>query len=316
MNSSSKTLVLSYNNPDLDTYGCALAYAELLNHQGHNAHAGTFGTPIAEVQFVLNYLGQTPLPELNPTTFEHIRVVDCSWPGNLDDRLDANKVIEIIDHRHGSDPNDFPSAKRQIEIVGAAATLIAEKFQQADIDPSPTAASLLLAGILSNSMNLQSAITCQRDHDMVAWLKQFTNLPDNFVELLFSAKSDVAGHKLHTQLYSDATTPIEQGFSIAQLEMVGAPKVVAERTPEVLATLDLIKAENQLEAGAFAALIDINERRTYFVTHHPTMQAILNRTLQLNFKHNIASLPQILLRKQYIPDIKQSFRQLQEVEVA
>ncbi len=307
MNTAIPTLVLSYTNPDLDTYGCALAYAELLRAQGYDASAGTYGMPTPEVQFMLDYLGQVPLPELNPSEFSQIIVVDCSWPGNLDTRLDRDKVIEVIDHREGTDHNDFPNSAWNIEMVGAAATLIGEKFEAAGITPSKTAASLLLAGIFSNSMNLQSAITNHRDHHMVKWLNQFAQLPEDFAITLFKAKSDVTGNKLHAQLHGDLTTPLSGEFGIAQLEMVGAADLINGRWSELSANSDMIKSEQHLK-NLLIAMIDVAECATYFFCPDQHLRKILSREVGLSFDaYNLAKLPKILLRKEYIPAVKQAY---------
>ena len=62
--------------------------------------------------------------------------------------------------------------KYKIEEVGAAATLVAEKYKLFNYEISRNAAILLYYGIISNTVNLNSKITTDRDRKMVEWFKK------------------------------------------------------------------------------------------------------------------------------------------------
>ena len=72
-------------------------------------------------------------------------------------------AIEVVDHRAVNEADKFQNAKIQIEMVGSAATLIAEKFLHATTSTSPESAALLYSAIISNTINFQANVTTDRD---------------------------------------------------------------------------------------------------------------------------------------------------------
>jgi nanoRNase/pAp phosphatase (c-di-AMP/oligoRNAs hydrolase) len=58
----------------------------------------------------------------------------------------------VIDHRKFHHADEFINAKQNIELVGSASTLIAEKFSQNSITPSREVAVCLYAAIVSNTI--------------------------------------------------------------------------------------------------------------------------------------------------------------------
>jgi len=147
-----KNLVISYVNPDLDGASCTVARAELLAKEGVVADMGLLGEPLAEVLFMFSYLG-LKMPEIFPDArgYENIYLMDVSELHMLEGRVPAEKVVEIVDHRKVNDLAKFPNAKAQVELVGAAATLVAERFKKAGFAPSKSTAALLYGAIVSNT---------------------------------------------------------------------------------------------------------------------------------------------------------------------
>ena len=59
-----------------------------------------------------------------------------------------------------------------MEPVGSTCTLVAKKFQQAGIDPSPGIALCMASGMISDTLHLRSPTTTQTDRDTLEWLQQ------------------------------------------------------------------------------------------------------------------------------------------------
>lgn len=180
-------LVTSYVNPDLDGLAGATAYAELLNAKGRRAVAAFFGKPHNEALYVLDRFDIVQPTELSSSEeFNEVILIDCSEVNHLEGNIPLEKVIEIIDHRKVNDADKFPNATTQIELVGAAATLVAEKFIQSNIPISLNSAVLLHAAIISSTLNFKASVTTDRDKNVFTWLKDMTQLGDEFVRELFS----------------------------------------------------------------------------------------------------------------------------------
>ena len=164
-------IVTSYENPDTDGCGGALAYAELLRAQGKDAEARFFAAPSLEAQYIFTQLKEIKLIPFSATLDDEIVLVDASESPYLHFLPTFEKVMEVIDHRKINDVETFKNAKVQIELVGAADTLVTERFVQAKITPSPEVALFMYSGIVSNTLNFQSPNHTERDVKMAEWLK-------------------------------------------------------------------------------------------------------------------------------------------------
>ena len=185
-------------NPDLDAFACVFAYKEFLVKNGQEAESVIFGTPQDEVKYLIDRFN-IPATENNSKQLDSaakIILVDSSQLETLDKSVNPQNVIEIIDHREVTDANLFPNAKIQIELIGAAGTLIAEKFIKRQTEISFESAVLLYGAIISNTLNFKSNTTTERDRIAASWLNKKANLPENFAKEMFLAKSDLAGEKL------------------------------------------------------------------------------------------------------------------------
>jgi len=123
-------LVTAYSNPDLDGTACMIAYAEFLQKEGYSATAAFYGVLHREAQFVFDTFNIVCPKNADSFSTKTTRVVlvDASDVNGISNSIHPLQVIELIDHRKINQAHRFPHAKIQIELVGAAATLIAEKF--------------------------------------------------------------------------------------------------------------------------------------------------------------------------------------------
>lgn len=300
-------LVTCYVNPDLDGVASAIAYSEFLQKTGKDAVVGVIGVLDDETKYVFNRFGFIYPPTIeNADGFDEVALVDTSHLNGLEGKISPEKVIEIIDHRqiHGADK--FPKAKVQIELVGAAATLIAEKFIQKKIDISKVSATLLYGAILSNTLNFKGGVTTDRDRETAARLNQIAKLPENFWRDLFFAKSDLSGNKLTEKIYSDLLvwfTRSGKKISIAQIEMIGAKKLIDERSGEIVQILDKIKKEMNLDY-IFQNTIELEDTKNFFVAQDTGTQKLLEKVLNVKFDGVVAERPNLIMRKQIVPLLK------------
>ncbi|MEK9153573.1 MAG: DHH family phosphoesterase, partial [Patescibacteria group bacterium] len=192
------SLIITCNtNPDLDRFACAFAYQEFLSKTGQEAAMVIFGAPHEEVNYLLNRFNivfpQNNVNELSPAS--QIVLVDTSDLRGLDKKINPEKVIEVIDHRQINDQHLFPKAKIQIELVGACATLMAERYRQQGLMPSLQSAILIYGAIVSNTLNFKANTTTERDRAVANWLVENFDLPENLAQEMFLAKSDLGGKR-------------------------------------------------------------------------------------------------------------------------
>lgn len=300
-------LVTAYVNPDLDGTAGAIAYAEFLNATGREAVAGVFGVPHDEAKYVLDRF-HIPYPRtINSCEgFDEVILVDASELAGLEGKIPPERVVEIIDHRKIHEGDKFPNAKLQIELVGAAVTLVGEKFMAGDTPISKASAILLEAGIISNTLNFKSGTTTERDRRASTWLNKISGLPPEFANDMFRMKSDLSGEKLEERTRGDFALFSIGGkaVGIAQLEMLGGEKLIAERKEEILAILHNLKREHDLD-HIFLTLIELEADCNLILADDPDTQALLGKALGVSFVGSLAKRDGLIMRKQVVPLLKE-----------
>lgn len=300
------TLVTSYVNPDLDGVACMVAYAELLRATGTDAEAGIIGEPHVEAVYVLDRFN-IPYPSRIPDAqeYERIVLVDASDPVDLEGAVPSERVVEVIDHREVHEATAFEHAQAQIELVGAAATLVAERFRARGASPSRESAILLCGGIISNTRNLKASVTTDRDREMLEWLNAIAQLPEDFWRELFTAKSDVSGSKLALRMRGDLKH-LELGgarIGIAEIEMMNPQPVITLRHAEIADELRSIEREQRLDY-VFLVMVDLSNMVTSLIADDVPARELLARALGAHFTGSVAALPSLVMRKQIIPLLK------------
>jgi len=300
------TLVTAYINPDLDGVAGVVAYSEFLNETGKEAVAGIFGAPHDEAKYVLDRF-HIPHPQtiLNCDSFNEIILVDASDLRVLEGKVPPEKVVEIIDHRKINEADKFPNAEVQIELVGAAATLVAEKFMHNKVDISKESATLLYSAIISNTLNFKGTVTTERDKKAAEWLNKVAKLPESFWKEMFTAKSDLSGNKLAERIEGDFAwfAMGNKKVGIAQIEMIGAKNLLDTRNEEVIQTLNKIKKDMNLDY-IFQNTIELENARNFFVAGDLETQKLLEKVLGVKFVNEIAEKPNLIMRKQIVPLLK------------
>lgn len=299
-------LITCYVNPDLDGVAGCIAYREYLEKVGQNVVVGILGNIHDEAKYILNRFGfVNPNIIDNSNDFDEIILVDASDINGLEGKIEASKVVEIIDHRKINEADKFPNAKVQIELVGAAATLVAEKFIENNIEISKESATLVLGAIISNTLNFKGSVTTERDIKVASYLNKIALLPEDFYRELFMSKSDMSGDKLKERINGDFAwfTIGDKKIGIAQIEMIGARKLVTDREGEIIEILNNIKKENNLDY-IFQTTIDLEECKNFFVTDDGAVQNLLEKILGIKFSGNVAERPNLIMRKQIVPLLK------------
>jgi manganese-dependent inorganic pyrophosphatase len=297
-------IVTAYENPDLDGTACAYAYSELLNKQNIKTKAVIYGKPHREAQFILNKLGiKIPNGRGRVNKLSEVIFVDCSDVRGTS-KIRPSQVSEIIDHRKFHTAEKFKNAKVQIELVGAAATLIGEKFFKAKIKPSYESALLLYTAIASNTINFKNNVTTERDKKIAKWLKDFYDLDGKIIEEMFREKSKINRPLREIFLEDKAVSEINKNrISVFQLEILEVEKLIKERVAEIKEFLSDYKKEEKLDI-IFLTCVDLMEGFNMFVVVDSYTQNILENVLKVKFNNGISKREGILMRKEILPLIK------------
>ena len=89
---------------------------------------------------------------LNPPRLRLI-LVDHNEPGQALGALEEAELIEILDHHRLGNPSTHTPIRFSVDMVGSTSTLVSERIEEAGLSAPPAIAGLLLAGLLSDTLD-------------------------------------------------------------------------------------------------------------------------------------------------------------------
>jgi manganese-dependent inorganic pyrophosphatase len=207
---------------------------------------------------VLNSEGQT-VGILSKTDFlktvtRKLILVDHNELSQAVQGADEVEIIEIIDHhRIGALVTQQPILFRN-EPVGSTSTIVADCFFRQGVEMPREIAGLLLAGVVSDTLNLTSPTTTARDSEILKKLEALSQVnAREFTEKLFASGSLLTLKPAPQAIQTDCKEYAEGRvkFSVAQIEEIGFEQFW-KRKDELLAALETYRAGR---AYHFSALL-------------------------------------------------------------
>jgi manganese-dependent inorganic pyrophosphatase len=207
---------------------------------------------------VLNSEGQT-VGILSKTDFlktvtRKLILVDHNELSQAVQGADEVEIIEIIDHhRIGALVTQQPILFRN-EPVGSTSTIVAGEFFRNDVELPREIAGLLLAGVVSDTLNLTSPTTTSRDSEILKRLEKIAQVnAREFTEKLFASGSLLTLKPAPQAIQTDCKEYAEGRvkFSVAQIEEIGFEQFW-KRKDELLAALEAYRVGR---AYHFSALL-------------------------------------------------------------
>lgn len=157
---------------------------------------------------------------------------------------DEVEIIEIIDHhRLGSMATPQPILFRN-EPVGSTCTIVADCFFRHGVEMPRAIAGLMLAGVVSDTLNLTSPTTTTRDMEILKKLEELSQVnAREFTEKLFASGSLLTLKPAPQAITTDCKEYAENGFkfSVAQIEEIGFEQFW-KRKDELLGALENYRA--------------------------------------------------------------------------
>ncbi len=174
-------------------------------------------------------------------------MVDHNEVSQAVEGIENYRILEIIDHhRLGNPPTRDPIAFIN-KPVGATCTIVAELYRETRTPLSSGMASLLLCGIIADTLTLQSATTTDQDRDMAEYLANITNNDiGRLGKDIVSASSKTTGRTAEELVFQDMKeyTEMEETFTVSQIEVEDTTEVL-DRRKEFMAVLDAERAKGE-----------------------------------------------------------------------
>jgi manganese-dependent inorganic pyrophosphatase len=152
---------------------------------------------------------------------------------------DQVEILEVVDHHRIGLTTHQPILFRN-EPVGSTSTIVADCFFRQGVEMPQHIAGLLLAGLISDTLNLTSPTTTERDVQILELLEKKAGVDARaFTEKLFASGSVLISKTPAQAITTDCKEYAEdrRRFSVAQIEEIGFDQFW-KRKPEVIVALD------------------------------------------------------------------------------
>jgi manganese-dependent inorganic pyrophosphatase len=177
------------------------------------------------------------------------------------------EILEVIDHHKlGNSPSSNP-IPFITSPVGSTCTIVASLYAEHGVTPSPTIASLLLSGILSDTVILKSPTTTERDRAAVLRLSAQAGLDyESFGAEIFAASGALSGYGSPERIVSADFKLFSQGeynFGVGQVEVFGFSEFNSMKD-ELKGALAAVRKREKLDLAGLM-VTDIATESTMFL---------------------------------------------------
>ena len=187
-------------------------------------------------------------------------MVDHNEPSQAVDGIENYRILEVIDHhRLGNLSTRYPITFIN-RVVGATCTIITNLYREQKIPIEKNIASILLCGILADTLALHSATTTEIDIETAEYLSSITGLDIKILSQdLQTAANQIDSLSAREIVSLDMKEYTEEcvSFSVSQIEIENIGAII-ERQAEVAASLENIRAaKNHLFTALFVTDVTV-----------------------------------------------------------
>ena len=181
--------------------------------------------------------------------------------------IEKARVLEVIDHHRVTDFSTSRPVSFRNEIVGSTCTIIATIFRENQVPIEENLAGLMLGGLLSDTMNLQTPTTTDKDRQTANILAALAGLDlDQFSEELFSVTEDEGG-SLEELMSRDIVFEDVMGVRL-MLTKVNVPQVepYRDRAEDMQQALDILSKNKNADLGILSITSALENRSILFAS--------------------------------------------------
>lgn len=296
--------ILSYINPDTDGVACSIAYSFLLSKLKKEMFIpAVIGKIGYETEYVLKKLNiEYPhiITKLS-NDVSSIILVDTHHVLQLPSNFPFEKVRLVIDHHPNGDDDRFPNAYIDNRNIGAAASIIAERFFEANVYDEKML-KLLAMAIVSNTLNFSAPSTTPFDENIYNKISKLYSISEEIVNSMLTERSKVLLDNVKSSLLSDIKhieSTIGQ-LCISQLEVFNLLQLINFN----YFMSSLKKIEDEMGVICIFNGVDILKKQTIVMCASKEGKMILQKLFNLPFNSNYEIFDRILLRKtDYLPKL-------------
>jgi len=187
-----------------------------------------------------------------------VSLVDHNELSQAVDGIENYRIREIIDHHKiGAIPTKYPITFIN-RPVGSTSTQIANMYREKRVSIPKDMAQILLCGILSDTLILQSATTTEIDREVAEYLSSITELDiQKLGKDIISAGSHIGSRSVSEVLnqdmkeYSEASENGKIVYTASQIEVEDTAEILARKKE----FLDELEITRRSRGGLFSLLL-------------------------------------------------------------
>lgn len=177
-------------------------------------------------------------------------LVDHNEASQSVEGIEQAEVLEIIDHHRIGDLNTHKPIYFRNEIIGSTASIITKMYREHEIEIPQKIASILLAALVSDTLNLKSPTTTAQDYEIIAYLEEISGLNRfEFAQDMFESTSN-----LKNKSYREIINQDIKRFNISKQEVM-VSQVLVYHFAELEHIVD--DFEEEMEAFVEAYRLDL-----------------------------------------------------------
>ena len=302
--------VIGHKNPDTDAICSSVVYQSYLEKTGVESKVYALGTLSRETQFVFDKLGiEPPQVQLELPAGSEVILLDHNEAGQSIDNLAELDLVGIIDH-HKVDVKTSKPIEMDIQPIGSSCSIVAKKFFASGVELSKEEATMLISGILSDTLYFRSPTSTAEDKEILEKLNKVAEISD--VEAysleMFNAKSDLGDidvESLITLDYKEFTFGGDK-YTIGVMETT-SPSYGLGRLDEIKDGLKAIQERDGLK-GIIFTIVDILNEESYTATSDEDTTQLFKEVFNAEERDGTLYVDNLVSRKkQIVPALEERF---------
>jgi manganese-dependent inorganic pyrophosphatase len=302
-----KVIAIGHKNPDADSVLSAI----LVSKFGRKIFGFDVEAVIAdeinnETKFVLDFLKIKKPRLLKKIKNEKVILVDTTEPNQIIDGLTEDNLLAIIDHHNLGGLQSSKPIYTRVEPIGCTGSVIYKILKEKNIKIDKISATLIIACIISDTLNFNSPTTTNDDRKILKELNKIAKLDlKKFVNKLFTAKSSLKGISVK-DIVSKDYKEFEMGkykVGIGIWETTNPDSINLQKS-KIIKELVIKKKKEKLDY-LFFAVVDIIKNNSYLYIIGDEENVLAEKVFKNKVKDEIMFLKNIVSRKkQVVPQLR------------
>lgn len=297
-----KTISLGHMNPDADSVLAAILISRFAkNIFGFDVVPAIAGDINNETKYILDFLKIEKPVMIEKITNENVVLVDTTEPAQILPGLTDANLAAIIDHHNLGGLKSGKPILARIEPVGCTATVIYKILKEKKIKIDKTSAIIMIASIISDTLNLTSPTTSSDDKKIFKELNKIAELDlEKFISAQFAAKSSLEGIAT-SEIVSKDYKNFEMGKSkvgIGVWETTDTQSVSSKKS-ELMAALAAKKSAEKLDY-VFFLIVDILKENSIMYILSDAEKNLAEKVFGAKAENNEIFLKGVVSRKKQV----------------